>query len=174
MYEDERIIENSWKYKTTEETRDHYTTRMLLNITYVEQKDYGNYNCVAKNHLGTVKGIINLYSQYYRGYNTFCQQHIHFTGLDINDPHSAHKATTKIYGEPTLPPFEASCPPCPTKCTKVHYCKDSGKYGPINTVQANLAIRWNSKEWTTFNLSRPQSEKAALLLMINLIDFSFL
>ncbi|RWS09078.1 uncharacterized protein B4U79_04985, partial [Dinothrombium tinctorium] len=156
MYEDERIIENSWKYKIMEETKNHYTTRMLLNITYVEHTDYGNYNCVAKNHLGTVKGIINLYSQYYQGYNILCKQYIHFAGLDINDPHSAQEATTKIYGEPTLPPFEASCPPCTTQCTKVHYCKGSVSYGPITTVPANPAIRGSSKEWTKFNLSRPQ------------------
>ncbi|RWR99536.1 Noelin-like protein, partial [Dinothrombium tinctorium] len=62
MYEDERIIENSWKYKITKETRNHYTTRMLLNINHVEHKDYVNYNCVAKSYLGAVKGLIKLHS----------------------------------------------------------------------------------------------------------------
>ncbi|RWR99577.1 olfactomedin-like protein 2B, partial [Dinothrombium tinctorium] len=138
MYEDERIIENSWKYKITEETRNHYTTRMLLNITDVEHKDYGNYNCVAKSHLGAVKGLIKLHR------------------LDKNDPRSLRGATSKIYGEPTLSQFETFCPPCVAQCKKVNYCKGSVNYGPINTVEANPAIRWNSKEWTKFNLSRPQ------------------
>ena len=38
---------------------DKFVTLITLNIYNVEQKDFGNYKCVAKNPLGESDGTIN-------------------------------------------------------------------------------------------------------------------
>ncbi|RWS29042.1 uncharacterized protein B4U80_08408 [Leptotrombidium deliense] len=132
MFGDERIIENSWKYKVMQEDVNQYTSKMTLNITYVENTDYGMYKCVAKNQLGYVKGIVNLYR------------------IDMNDPNSFQEPTTKVYGEPTLPPPEVTCPPCSFQCP-VHHCKGPNSYNTVTLSDWTwTGIGKNQSQWTAF------------------------
>lgn len=54
------------KYNVTESYLSDvvYKVHMILTIHSVTQEDYGAYNCVSKNSLGTTDGTIKLYRKW--------------------------------------------------------------------------------------------------------------
>lgn len=57
-----RFLEDGAKYRIREQDRG-YSTIMTLNVTRVEQQDFGLYHCVSKNALGQAIGSLTVYSE---------------------------------------------------------------------------------------------------------------
>ncbi|KAH9376816.1 hypothetical protein HPB48_017861 [Haemaphysalis longicornis] len=55
-----RFLEDGAKYRIREQDRG-YATIMTLNVTRVEQQDFGLYHCVSKNALGQAIGSLTVY-----------------------------------------------------------------------------------------------------------------
>jgi hypothetical protein len=58
------------RYNDEEDSEPLYTYMMSLTIRDVRINDLGNYSCVARNSLGTVRGTISLKRKYHRTYKT--------------------------------------------------------------------------------------------------------
>ncbi|XP_029635580.1 opioid-binding protein/cell adhesion molecule homolog [Octopus sinensis] len=54
-------IENSWKYRAEAYNEDEHTITLSLRIRAVEISDFGEYTCVASNHLGSDQEKMILY-----------------------------------------------------------------------------------------------------------------
>lgn len=54
-------IENSWKYRSEAYNEDEHTITLSLRIRSVDKSDFGEYTCVALNHLGSDSETMVLY-----------------------------------------------------------------------------------------------------------------
>lgn len=63
IFGEHKMIENNWKYKMHQDELGPYTTRLVLNVTYIEPTDYAMYKCVAKNERGKTFGLFTVYGE---------------------------------------------------------------------------------------------------------------
>lgn len=56
-------IENSWKYRSEAYNEDEHTITLSLRIRSVDKSDFGEYTCVALNHLGSDSETMVLYGK---------------------------------------------------------------------------------------------------------------
>ncbi|XP_022240230.1 uncharacterized protein LOC111085528 [Limulus polyphemus] len=60
LYGGTKFLDPSWKYNITE-VINHFSYKMILNITYAERQDLGIYKCVSRNLKGLAHGMLTLY-----------------------------------------------------------------------------------------------------------------
>ncbi len=78
-----------------------YTYIISLTIYDVRQGDFGNYSCVARNSLGTVKGNVSLRSEYYSKPISVLPEGNFFISLGLREPERP-KTTTAPPPPPTV------------------------------------------------------------------------
>lgn len=66
IHGENRMIETTSqtsKYRVFQQDSAPYTNVITLNISNIEETDYGLYKCVAKNERGTTSGLLTLYGE---------------------------------------------------------------------------------------------------------------
>ncbi|KAK2713866.1 hypothetical protein QYM36_009677, partial [Artemia franciscana] len=113
---DGKLVENSAKHQIEIRDFDRYKVYMSLNLTVTSSSDYGRYQCIAKNIMGSTKGLLSVFPV--------------DPNLATPPPSYAGGKDATLYGQPPpeLVDIEDICPPtpsCPTCPTLSDKCRES-------------------------------------------------